>query len=105
MRKKRPIPLRSGSVSPFPLSQSVVWNGPEPVKGAPLLGASKRTLDDEDRSKRIAEEGKAGRNISERTNAKLVPSAAASNTPQPAHSIGLHWGREQLLAEILLPMQ
>ena len=30
------------------------------VKGAPLLGAAKRTLDGEDRSEKITEEGKAG---------------------------------------------
>ena len=33
---------------------------PGAVKGAPLLGAAKRTLDGEDRSRMIAEEGKAG---------------------------------------------
>ena len=45
---------------PFPHLRSVVRNGPEPVKGAPLLGAAKRTLDGEDRSEMIAEEGKVG---------------------------------------------
>ena len=66
---------------PFPLLRSVVRNGPEPVKGAPLLGAAKRTLDGEDRSEMIAQEGKAGRTIGERWSAILVPSPAASNTP------------------------
>ena len=65
---------------PFPLLRSVVRNGPEPVKGAPLLGAAKRTLDGEARSEMIAEEGKAGRKIGEKWSAILVPSAAASNT-------------------------
>jgi hypothetical protein len=32
---------------------------PGAVKGAPVLGAAKRTLDGEDRSKMIVEEGKA----------------------------------------------
>ena len=68
--------VRSAS---FPLLSSVVRNGPEPVKGAPLLGAAKRTLDGEDRSEMIAEEGKAERNIGERWSAILVPSPAASN--------------------------
>jgi hypothetical protein len=36
---------------PFPLLRSVVRNGPEPSKGAPLLGAAKRTLDGEDRQR------------------------------------------------------
>jgi len=43
-----------------------VQNGPEPSKGAPLLGAAKRTLDGEDRSEMIGEEGKAGRKVGER---------------------------------------
>ena len=47
----------------FPLLSSVVRNGPEPVKGAPLLGAAKRTLDGEDRSEMIAEEGKVVRHF------------------------------------------
>ncbi|MDR3700018.1 MAG: hypothetical protein P4L56_10315, partial [Candidatus Sulfopaludibacter sp.] len=46
---------------------------------APLLGAAKRTLDGEDRSEMIAEEGKAGRKIGEKWSAILVPSPAASN--------------------------
>jgi hypothetical protein len=55
------------------------WNGPQAVKGAPLLGAAQRTLDGEDRSEMIAEEGKAGRKIGETWSAILVPSPAASN--------------------------
>ena len=65
---------------PFPLLRSVVRNGPELVKGAPLLGAAKRILDGEDRSEMIAEEGKAGLKVGERWSAILVPSPAASNT-------------------------
>src|ERR1022692_1064331 len=51
---------------PFPLirRRCPEWSGA--VKGAPLLGAAKRTLDGEDRSEMIAEEGKAGRRVSER---------------------------------------
>ena len=44
-----------------------------------MLGAAKRTLDGEDRSEIIADEGKAGRKIGERWSAILVPSPAASN--------------------------
>src|ERR1017187_3304017 len=33
---------------PFPLLRVLSWNGPQAVKGAPLLGAAKRTLDGED---------------------------------------------------------
>ena len=71
---------------PFPLLRSVVRNGPEPVKGAPLLGAAKRTLDGEDRSEMIAQEGKAGRKIGERWSAILVPSPAASNIRRSGRS-------------------
>ncbi len=52
---------------------------PGAVKGAPLLGAAKRTLDSEDRSEMIAEEGKARRKVGEKWSAKMAPSAAASN--------------------------
>jgi hypothetical protein len=50
------------------------------------LGAAKRTLDGEDRSEMIAEEGKAGRKIGERWSAILAPSPAASNTLRRASS-------------------
>jgi len=43
------------------------------------LGAAQRTLDGEDRSERIAEEGKAGRKFGETWAAKMVPSPTASN--------------------------
>jgi hypothetical protein len=56
------------------------WNGPQGVKGAPLLGAAKRTLAGEDRSKMITEEGKAGRTFSEEWSAIWAPSPTASNT-------------------------
>src|ERR1019366_10677961 len=45
---------------PFPLLRVCCPERPGAVKGAPLLGAAKRTLDGEDRSEMIAEEGKAG---------------------------------------------
>src|ERR1035437_5216003 len=54
-------PARGGLRSEaFPSSQECCPEGPGAVKGAPLLGAAKRTLDGEDRSEMIAEEGKAG---------------------------------------------
>src|SRR5260370_11386661 len=68
---------------PFPLLRSCCPERPGAVKGAPLLGAAKRTLDGEDRSEMIAEEGKAGRTIGERWSAILVPSPAASNSLSP----------------------
>jgi hypothetical protein len=64
---------------PFLLLRSGCPERPGAVKGAPLLGAAKRTLDGEDRSEMIAEEGKARRKIGERWSAILVPSPAASN--------------------------
>jgi hypothetical protein len=62
------------------LSRRCCSERPGAVKGAPLLGAAKRTLDGEDRSETIAEEGKAGRKIGETWSAKMVPSPTASNT-------------------------
>src|SRR5450756_1761886 len=54
-------PARGGVRSEaFPSSQECCPERPGAVKGAPLLGAAKRTLDGEDRSEMIAEEGKAG---------------------------------------------
>jgi len=67
---------------PFPLVSRSCLERPGAVKGAPLLGAAKRTLDGEDRSEMIAEEGKAGRKIHERWSAILVPSPAASIHPR-----------------------
>ena len=62
------------------LSRKVLSERPGAVKGAPLLGAAQRTLDGEDRSEMIAEEGKAGRKVGETWAAKMVPSPTASNT-------------------------
>ena len=47
------------SLEPFPLGGRVCSERPGAVKGAPLLGAAKRTLDGEDRSATISQEGKA----------------------------------------------
>jgi hypothetical protein len=57
------------------------------------LGAAKRTLDGEDRSEMIAEEGKAGRKIGEKWSAILVASPAASNTLGPNLDIKQAWCR------------
>src|SRR5450631_4277639 len=46
-------------VEPFPLDRRFASERPGAVKGAPLLGAAKRTLDGEDRSGSIQKEGKA----------------------------------------------
>jgi hypothetical protein len=44
---------------PFPLGGGLCSERPAAVKGAPLLGAAKRTLDGEDRAATISQEGKA----------------------------------------------
>src|SRR5664279_5283303 len=62
---------------PFPPLRVLSWNGPQAVKGAPLLGAAKRTLDGEDRSEMITEEGKAGRTFGEKWSCLLYTSDAA----------------------------
>ena len=61
------------------LSRRCCSERPGAVKGAPLLCAAQRTLDGEDRSELIAEEGKAGRKVGETWAAKMVPSPTASN--------------------------
>src|ERR1017187_8874876 len=65
---------------PFPLLRSCCPERPGAVRGARLWGGGKRPFEGEDRSEMIAEEGKAGRKISERWSAILVPSPAASNS-------------------------
>jgi hypothetical protein len=79
MAAKWPPAKRAVWSEPFPLLRVLFWNGPQAVKGAPLLGAAQRTLDGEDRSEMIAEEGKAGRTFGEKWSAILVPSPTASN--------------------------
>src|SRR5665647_2722571 len=69
-----------------PSSQERCPERPGAVKGAPLLGAAKRTLDGEDRSEMIDEEGKAGRKVGETWSAILEPSPAASNRWNAASS-------------------
>jgi hypothetical protein len=49
----------SSEMEPFPLPRRCSPERPGAVKSAPLLGAAKRTLDGEDRSATMAEEGKA----------------------------------------------
>ena len=66
---------------PFPLIRKPCSERPGAVKGAPLLGAAKRTLDGEDRSEMIDREGKAERTLGERWSAILVPWPTASNMP------------------------
>src|ERR1022692_4111114 len=80
----------AGRSEPFPPIRRCCSERPAAVKGAPLLGAAERTLDGEDRSKMIAEEGKPGRTCSERWSAILVPSPAASNNVHPIDSLNFH---------------
>ena len=64
---------------PFPLGGRLCSERPGAVKGAPLLGAAKRTLDSEDRSGMIAREGKASESSVKGGPAKMAPSPAALN--------------------------
>src|SRR6266849_3569782 len=57
------------------LTGGLVQNGPESVKGAPLLGAAKRTLDGEDRSEIIKSEGKAPARVPQSGSRKVAPSS------------------------------
>jgi hypothetical protein len=51
------------AMCPFPLDGMLCLERPGADKGAPLLGAEKRTLDGEDRSARIESEGKGRRKV------------------------------------------
>jgi hypothetical protein len=63
------FPAAADLDEPFPSSQEGVRSErPGAVKGAPVLGAAKRTLDGEDRSERIRKQGKAGESLT-----KVVP--------------------------------
>jgi hypothetical protein len=53
---------------------------PGAVKGAPLLGAAKRTLDGEDRSKTIGERERRGERLAKGGAAILAPSLDATNS-------------------------
>jgi hypothetical protein len=64
---------------PFSLIRRCSSERPGAVKGAPLLGAAKRTLDGEDRSARLERERKAQRRASERWGKKMAPSPGATD--------------------------
>ena len=70
------------------LSRKGCSERPGAVKGAPLLCAAQRTLDGEDRSEMIAEEGKAGRKVGETWAAQMVPSPTASNSQKEGFGFG-----------------
>jgi hypothetical protein len=64
---------------PFSLIRRCCSERPGAVKGAPLLGAAKRTLDREDRSARLEQERKAQRRTSERWSQKMAPLPGATD--------------------------
>ena len=59
----------------FPSSKKGCSERPGAVKGAPLLGAAKRTLDGEDRSEIIKSEGKAPARVPQSGSRKVAPSS------------------------------
>src|SRR5437588_224751 len=65
---------------PFSPPRRCCSERPGAVKGAPLLGAAKRTLDGEDCSARLEGERKARRRSNERWGKKAAPSPGATNT-------------------------
>ena len=84
-------PLAPGGPLPSRMSLSLLLGGvsserPGAVKGAPLLGAAKRTLDREDRSGRLEQERKAQRRTSERWSQKMAPLPGATDTPRQART-------------------
>jgi hypothetical protein len=67
------------NVEPFPHVRRDSSERPGAVKGAPLLGAAKRTLDGEDRSKMIEMRERRGEQRTKDGAAILAPSATATN--------------------------
>ena len=78
---------RAVQSEPFPLIRKGCSERTGAVKGSALLARPQRTLDGEDRSETISEEGKAGRKVGEKWSAILVSTPAASNTPLTTHSV------------------
>ena len=65
---------------PFPLVRGGgASERPGAVKGAPLLGAAERTLNGEDRSEMIAEEGKAGEQLAKSGPPRWPPRTATDD--------------------------
>ena len=67
-------------LEPFPLDGRAFSERPGAVKGAPLLGAAKRTLDGEDRSKMIEKRERRGEALRKGGVPKWPLSLGASNT-------------------------
>jgi formylglycine-generating enzyme len=63
---------------------------PGAVKGAPLLGAAKRTLDGEDRSKTIEKRERRGEQLMKDGAAILAPSLTATNRKAPLQEKAEH---------------
>jgi hypothetical protein len=62
---------------PFSVLRKQLRERPGAVKGAPVLGAAKRTLDGEDRSERMRKERKARQSIAKTAGKKMAPSLTA----------------------------
>jgi hypothetical protein len=67
-------------VEPFPHPRTSSSERTGGVKGAPLLGAAKRTLDGEDRSEMIVKRERRGERLTKGGAAKLAPSLGATDT-------------------------
>jgi hypothetical protein len=68
-------------VRAFPSCRDGVPSERPAVKGAPVLGAAKRTLESEDRSETIGRQGKAREPLAKGGPAKMAPSLTALNMP------------------------
>jgi hypothetical protein len=79
---------------PFPLSGKGCSERPGAVRGAPLLGAAKRTLDGEDRSKMIEKRERRGEGLTKGGGAKMAPLPGATDTKQykRAKILGISFG-------------
>jgi len=78
MAARWPIALADLHVEPFPHPRRSSSEWPGAVKGAPLLGAAKRTLEGEDRSNTIEKRERRGESLVNGGAAILAPSVGAT---------------------------
>jgi hypothetical protein len=83
---------------PFPLPAIGFSERPGAVKGAPLLGAAKRTLDGEDRSKIILKRERRGERLVKCAGAKMAHSPGATDNPIPGSGVSREESYKQAYA-------
>jgi hypothetical protein len=86
---------------PFSLVRKRSLERPGAVKGAPLLGAAKRTLDGEDRSGTMRKERKARRSIGEMCGQRSGPFAHCHQQCDPGLTCAFHQAAMELQTAVV----